>query len=399
MHFNQVTTTLPNGLMVQHLSDGNIVQMTSDQVLSTTAQPEDEKDRVFLFASNGVVIRHLRNRDAEVLFPTGVLAHFSKATMTWTLTNSKGLRRAKRGGVEWDIEPLPCAYETDSVTGCRTMIREDKVLTIEYPDGSLFCQHRDGTLMRTSPDGSSIRIEKDGYAPVIFKRGTEKEDGTVIYTDRRLVAGGSRLGAEERSYDRVIVETHLPDGTVVDTYLDCSLSGQEEDVGIQHIFRRPDFSVLAVNQLDKVKIISSNARSSLNEASQKNTIGQDIDYLVAINQDFNDLAKGVYTAFVSNQQYATQIFTTDADKNLRYFLTSELMLNKQPLNPDLVNEDDDMPHGGILSTGTQDIFENINQAKNPFQKHFIFPRLFVIRNDGSGYELLSKEQLDYYFRV
>ena len=113
--------------------------MTSDQVLSTNAKPEDERDRVFLFASNGVVIRHLRNRDAELLFPNGLLAHFSKATMTWTMTNSKGLRRAKRAGVEWDIEPLPCAYETDSVTGCRTMIREDKVLTIEYPDGSLFC--------------------------------------------------------------------------------------------------------------------------------------------------------------------------------------------------------------------------------------------------------------------
>jgi hypothetical protein len=27
-HFNQVTTTLPNGLMVQHLSDGNIIQIT-----------------------------------------------------------------------------------------------------------------------------------------------------------------------------------------------------------------------------------------------------------------------------------------------------------------------------------------------------------------------------------
>jgi hypothetical protein len=27
------------------------------------------------------------------------------------------------------------------------------------------------------------------------------------------------------------------------------------------------------------------------------------------------------------------------------------------------------------------------------------PRLFVINNDGSGHELLTKEQLEYYFRI
>jgi hypothetical protein len=37
--------------------------------------------------------------------------------------------------------------------------------------------------------------------------------------------------------------------------------------------------------------------------------------------------------------------------------------------------------------------------KNPSTKHYIFPRLFVVNSDGSGYELLTKEQLDYYFRI
>lgn len=94
--FNQVTTTLSNGLIVQHLSDGNIVQMTSDQVLKGEGE---EKDRVYLFASNGVVVRHFRNRDAEVLFPNGVKAMFTKADMTWVVTNNKGFRRAKKAGI------------------------------------------------------------------------------------------------------------------------------------------------------------------------------------------------------------------------------------------------------------------------------------------------------------
>ncbi len=42
--------------------------------------------------------------------------------------------------------------------------------------------------------------------------------------------------------------------------------------------------------------------------------------------------------------------------------------------------------------------ENISGPKNPFTKYYTLPRLFVIKNDGSGHELLTKEQLDYYFR-
>ena len=45
------------------------------------------------------------------------------------------------------------------------------------------------------------------------------------------------------------------------------------------------------------------------------------------------------------------------------------------------------------------MLENISGPKNLFGKHFTLPRLFVIKNDGSGYEMLTKEQLEYYFRV
>ena len=35
----------------------------------------------------------------------------------------------------------------------------------------------------------------------------------------------------------------------------------------------------------------------------------------------------------------------------------------------------------------------------PQTKNYIYPRLFVILNNNSGYELLAKEQLEYYFRI
>lgn len=52
-----------------------------------------------------------------------------------------------------------------------------------------------------------------------------------------------------------------------------------------------------------------------------------------------------------------------------------------------------------VRAGDQDFIENIAATKNPYTKHYNLPRLFVIRNDGSGYEMMTKEQLDYYFRI
>ena len=43
--------------------------------------------------------------------------------------------------------------------------------------------------------------------------------------------------------------------------------------------------------------------------------------------------------------------------------------------------------------------EDVGGPKDPFDKHFNFPRFFVVSPDGSGYELMSKEQLEYYFRI
>jgi hypothetical protein len=54
----------------------------------------EEKDRIIL--PEGIVIRHLRNLDAEVLYPSGAKAYFDRKDMTWIVTNNKGYRRAKK---------------------------------------------------------------------------------------------------------------------------------------------------------------------------------------------------------------------------------------------------------------------------------------------------------------
>lgn len=84
--------------------------------------------------------------------------------MEWIVTNNKGKRRSFKDNVNRDMDPIPCATETDAVTNAKMMIREDDVCSVTYKDGSLFVQHADGTQMHTSADGSEIRIEKPGYA-------------------------------------------------------------------------------------------------------------------------------------------------------------------------------------------------------------------------------------------
>lgn len=89
------------------------------------------------------------------------------------------------------------------------------------------------------------------------------------------------------------------------------------------------------------------------------------------------------------------MYINDTDKNTRYLLTSELKLIKQQIQEGVEEEEQlQLPK----SKDAQDIFETISTNKNPFTKYYTLPRLFVIKNDGSGHELLTKEQLDYYFR-
>jgi hypothetical protein len=97
-----------------------------------------------------------------VLYPDGEVATFNKADSSWTIVNNKGKRQHYKDGVMRDIDSIPCAFETDPETKCITMIREDDVVAVHYPDGSRFVQHADGTQIFTKDN--EIRIEKAGFA-------------------------------------------------------------------------------------------------------------------------------------------------------------------------------------------------------------------------------------------
>jgi len=65
------------------------------------------------------------------------------------------------------------------------------------------------------------------------------------------------------------MKTFLPDGTVVETFFDVLL----KTCGVRHLFIRPDFTIVSIDSTGQVDIISSNARSALNEQYGRNLMG------------------------------------------------------------------------------------------------------------------------------
>jgi len=132
------TISLKSGLLTQLLPSGDVLQTRTDR-----KDGIDEKYRIF--TGTGSVVRHLANGDIEVLYANGNRAEFLREDKLWVVTNNKGRRRARKENVEWDLESIPCAYETDAVSYARVMFREDNVMTIRFKDNSFYAQFADGT--------------------------------------------------------------------------------------------------------------------------------------------------------------------------------------------------------------------------------------------------------------
>jgi hypothetical protein len=91
------TITLKNGLIVQYLGSGHVMQIQEREAMGLEEDITKEINRII--SKEGVVIRQFRNHDAEILFADGVSASFSKKNLEWILTNNLGKRRQFKNGV------------------------------------------------------------------------------------------------------------------------------------------------------------------------------------------------------------------------------------------------------------------------------------------------------------
>lgn len=208
--------------------------------------------------------------------------------MEWILVNNLGKARSFKDGVLTDLEYVPTAVESDQATGAKMMIREDGVVTVAYPDGSLFCQHKDGTKMHTSAGGSEIRIEKKNYASHTIKIG--KSQGQPIDENYKNVF--------QRAIYNTVLETYLPDGSMTQTFADVVYNKKDEpQQRYRHLIRRSDLSIVVVDSSGHISVITSNARAAMNENGRKSKLGadeKDIDYLVELSRRPGEYSPQVY---------------------------------------------------------------------------------------------------------
>lgn len=163
------------------------------------------------------------------------------------------------------------------------MVREDNVVTVKYQDGALFCQHEDGTKIYTNADGSELRVEKLHFASVSIKLGAShslhKEDPF------------------DRSLDKRVMETFLPDGGVVRSFADMVNTKHGKVRTLRHVLYCQDLSIILSDGLGHASIISANARASLNELGEKKVIDhpdKDSDYLIELRREYSAFTPQVF---------------------------------------------------------------------------------------------------------
>lgn len=317
------TLTFKNGLILQLLGSGEISQMHDTELSSEGKDGTREMNR--LTTREGIVIRQLHNRDSEVLYPDGVVAHFSKQDMEWIVTNNKGKRVSFKDNVKKDLRPVPCATETDAVTNAKMMIREDNVCSVQYKDGSRYVKHADGTQIHTSADGKEVRIEKTGYA----QNTVRVCSGDEI----RPTSQPSLKSVNERALDQRVLETYIPDGCMIQTFLDkvpTKKRGQVESV--RHVIKRSDLSVIVVDGEGHVSVISSNARAALNEAGGKARLDyteRDSDWLAELTRGAGQFVNNVYQAHISAKQGKSKIMTKNSQDDVVFTLKNDHTLTKK----------------------------------------------------------------------
>jgi hypothetical protein len=375
---SSLSLSLTNGLTVKWSATGPVIQHRS------CGADSNEESRVV--TGMGSVILNWKNGSVSILFANGNTTQRGK-DLIWVSTNNKGMRRARRekDGAEYELDSIPCATVTDPESMARTMTREDKVMVIKYADGSLVTEHADGTKMHTSADKLTVLVEAPGFAPVRVVRDPIKaRQGTVIGPG----SSDSGLGAEDlmlRSMDGMLVTVYLPDKTEVQSINQRrEMQGYEEFANSrEHIVRRADGAVIRANSEGEVVLVTGQTRHSLNERMSDEAYFHELFTLP------DERSSGIYSASLTRGT----LWTRDHEGNSFSLSPSGKVFSKLSVSLNL--EEDQEPVSPKSAEFTE---ERKDQAFLPPPETVMEPRLFLIKKDGEGVELLCQEQLAHYFR-
>ena len=414
----KLTFTFCEGLIVQVQPNGDVLQKMLDNQAMPKAQSkgghllqdsktEEQIETQRLITTNNEIIKKMADGNLIIYFSDGSITSSDKRRGIWYTVNAQGVKRIRKlkGRIVTDVETrLKTQTKVDPETNATLKIREDGVLSVDYIDQTSLLVLPDGTqiLKKKRSDGEAgtiTYITKEGYAPVRQTYDPVKarartcigRGGTDALMGKDLIMVRTNTGKT--------TEVLLPDRTIVQSYLER----QEIDpvtycTSMIHIVRRDDYSVVKVRQDGEVVLITANERAYLNDiGKQIKEFGQkDYDYFFELFGIPNERRSGVYTANLDEGRLWTQ------DEEGNYFIVyangdsvekMSVSFNMDQLVEGIENKEPDSPRfkdGEFIEDECKFL---------PPPKSMAHPRLFYVRNDGTGAEYFNDEQLQHMFRT
>ena len=195
-----------------------------------------------------------------------------------------------------------------------------------------------------------------------------------------------------RSYDGRLSKVFLPDKTIIYSYKEKKATEEFDKFTFNtiNLIYRPDGTIIRIQQDGDIVIVSSKERIKFNSSGQNLPEGTDTEYLFEINGKPEDRRGGVYSVDMKKQKILTKdteknIFELHSDGTAKYKLSVTLDLDNSHKTIDEIRPDSPRYEGESF------IDPEAIHLESP--KNFVHPRLFVIENDNSGYELLNEDQI------
>lgn len=195
-----------------------------------------------------------------------------------------------------------------------------------------------------------------------------------------------------RSYDGRLSKVILPDKTIIYTYKEKKATEEFDKFTFNtiNLIYRLDGTVIRIQQDGDIVIVSAKERIKFNQSGQNLPDGSDMDYLFEINGKPEDRRGGVYSVDMKKEK----IYTKDTEKNIFELHSDGTAKYKLSVTLDLENSHktiDEIRPDSPRYQGESFIDPEAIHLEAP--KNFVHPRLFVIENDNTGYELLNEDQI------
>ena len=397
--------TLNDGLIIHIEPNGDIIQKHYKNKCeeNNNVDNENENENYRLITSKASIIRYMENGDIKILYSNGNTSEIKEGKIS--NINNKGQKIIKEisNGEIIQSEPVYFIEYYDPESLSRTIVREDNLKTISYPDNSRITLHNDGTKIYTSPvikELNHYSIENDSYATteIYYDEVKKRTQTTIAAGSTEALIGSDNL--MNRAYDGRLVKIILPDKTLVYVYKEKQSTELFETYMFNTIIfiYKLDGDVIRITQSGDIVLVSSNERKKLNnEGMNKNfDKGEDIDYFFEVNGKPEERKGGIYTC----QLNQGKIWTKDKETNIFVQLSSGE--NKCKIEGTTIAEMNEKtieeiePHSPRYD-GDWYIDPETRFSDTP--KNFYEPRIFVVNNKTfEAKEYLSEIQIENFRR-